>query len=292
MPAELSRALTHLKKEAVSIIGSGRNNAQPVADELGERLIPAEGQPPIDLVAFQLDLVRMVETELGRVEDLDESHVSELDEDREQMDERDSAFDHLTDQLSAVQDACDGVYGTKASRKLFSKIESLPRDPVELTKLGRRIHGRLADPEYPFPEPRLRGWALGERDTLASDLGDAVDRLDEAWGLLNNERKSSDTSLSVKSGAVDGFRQTLRYVAGCLASLYGLAGLHDLAAKIRPKRRRRPRQDGDGDEPAEGTAPAAATTAAAEPPSGGGEAVARGSGDTPEPPPGPRLVVS
>ncbi len=278
MSAELSITLARLKKEAVSIVGSGRTYAQPVTDELSQRAVPEEGQPAPDFLAIQLGLVRMVEADLEQIETFDELLVRELDEDREKLAERNAATVQLTSELSSVQDATDGVYGTDARLKLFGHVDTLPRDPDQLVKLGQRVSRRLGDETYGLPEPRLKSWALSDRQNLATDLGKPVDRLAEALDALNKERKSSVGSRFVKSGALDGFRRTLRYAGDCLASLYGLAGFDDLAARIRPKRRRRRRAAGDdGGEPSEG---------ATESPSQDGDDA------TPEPPAGPRLVVS
>ncbi len=280
MSAELSILVTRLKKEAASVAGSGRTHAPAVAEVLHRRFKPAEGQPETDFLALQLALVRMVDDGLQEIDSHDESLVLDLDEDREQLAERVSAFEEATDVLGAVQSACDGVYGVKASRKLFGNVETLPRDPVQVVKLGRRVQRRLADPEYPLPAPRLKGWPPAERRTLAAELGDAIDRLDRALDSLTSERKSSENTRFFKAGAVDGFRRTLRYAAGCLGSLYGLAGFDDLADKIRPRRRRRAAED-----PGEaGAAEPPASEPASEPAQDGDDA-------TPEPPVGPTLVV-
>ncbi len=279
MSVELSVILTRFKKDAMSIAASGRAHAQSVADVLDQRVVLEEGQPTPDFLVMQHSLVGMVEAELLQIETFDESLVGELDEDRDQLAERVSASAEVTDQLSSVQGAYGGVYGTEASLRLFGNVELLPRDPVVLSKLGRRVHRRLADPGYALPEAKIKGWALVGREIVASDLGSAVDRLDLALAVLSDERKVSDGRRFVKSGALDGFRRTLRYAADCLASLYGLAGFDDLAAKIRPTRRRRRRAAG-GSGGEHGAAPATESS------SQGGEDA------TPEPPTGPTLVAS
>ncbi len=281
MPAELSITFTHLEKEAVSLIGSGRTYAQRVADRLDLIVATADGQLQPDFVALQLGLVQTVEAGLQEIGTFDESLVEELDGDRDQLAERNTASAELTDQLSSVLSACDGIYGIKACRKLFGNHLTLPRDPRRLAKLGRRVHRRLTDDGFTLPEPKLKGWALSERQELATGVGGAVDRLDTALTALNDERKGSAGSRFVKSGAVDDFRRTLRYAGDCLAALYNLAGFDDLAARIRPKRRRKQRAADEGGEGAEQTTPESPES----PPVDGDDA-------TPEPPAGPRLVVS
>ncbi len=283
MSAELSILITDLQKEAASITGSGRTNAPAVAEVLVERVVPPDGQPPTDFLALQLTLVHMVEDGLTQIDTHDESLVDELDEDREKLDERNAATEELTVSLTAVQSAYDGVYGAKARLKLFSNVETLPTDPRKLIKIGKRIHRRLDDSEYPLPEPQLKGWELGDRQAVVDGLGASVERLDTALKELNEERKASQGSRFVKAGAVEDYRRTLRYAAGCLASLYGLAGMEDLADRIRPKRRRRRR--GTASDDAGGDATVETPTEAAETTNAGGEA-------EPERPAGPTLVVS
>ncbi len=249
MSAELSALIDGIQDEAASIASSGRTHAPAIAEALSERVIPPEGQPATDFLALQLSLVRMVEDGLVQIDSHDESLVDELDEDREQLTERNAATEELTTTLTAVQSACDGVYGIEASRKLFGNVETLPTRPKQLRKLGRRVHRRLDDPEYLLPEPQLTGWKLDDRQALVDDLGASVGRLDLALKALADERKASKEQRVVKGGAVEDYRRTMRYAAGCLASLYGLAGFEELAERIRPKRRRKRRSaDGSGDE--------------------------------------------
>ncbi len=285
MSAELSAMMIGLEKEAVSIASTGRTHAQTVADRLAGRVTPPEGQPAIDFLAFQLSLVQMVEDGLEQIHRHDESLVDELDEDREKLAERNDTTEELTTTLDAVQSACDGVYGTEASRRLFGNVEILPTDPRKLRKLGKRVHRRLDDPEYPLPQPQLKGWKLDDRQALADEVGASVDRLDLALKDLSDERKASQGTRVFKAGVVEDFRRTNRYVAGSLSSLYGLAGMEDLAAGIRPKRRRRRRgEGGDGEEGAGGGGREAAGEAPAESQENGGDV-------EPVRPPGPTLVT-
>lgn len=128
----------------------------------------------------------------------------------------------------------------------------LPTVPRRLYRVGLRVHGRLSDPDYPVPEPRLPGPAV-DRQALADDLDVPLSLLGEALARLGRERTGSDSSLFDKNRIFERCRRTIRFAAGSLAGLYGLAGLDDLAVKIRPKRRARRRSGGpDSDGPGSG----------------------------------------
>ncbi len=281
MSAVLSAAITGLLKMGASVVQSGKVHYRKVAGELVTRVEPVlqEGQPLPDFEAFQLGLVSLVESEIEKVVILDEAHVAELDENQEQLRERRQAFPDLFDHLSGIQNACEGVYGEAARLKLFGHVRLLPQDPVELHRVGKRVHARLADPAYEISsQPRLPAWQPSDRIQLAGGLKVSVDRLGRALEELGAERKSSDDSLLEKQRAIEASDRTIRFGATCLSSLYSLAGFDELAAKVRPKRRAPRRRQG---EPAEtDPKPEAAPEAT---PAGDGEA---------EGPTGPTLVAS
>ncbi len=284
MSAELSRMITGLQKVGASVVQSGKIHYRKVAGVLDDRVEPvlAEGQPKPDFEALQLGLVSLLESELGKVLAYDETHVAELDDDREQLKERREAYPELLDILTGIQKACEGVYSEASSVKLFGNVRLLPQDPVELHRVGMRVHSRLEDPTYEIPgEPRLPGWQLSDRIQLASGLKRPVDRLGRALEELGAERKSSDGTLLEKRLAIEGFGRTIRFGSACLASLYSLAGFDELAAKVRPKRRA-PRRRG-GSEPAD---PRPAPETAPEASASGDD------GAEIERPKGPTLVVS
>lgn len=256
MPVQLSTMITRLQKEAMSAADSGRTHAVDVADLVTPRLAPLvpDGEPVPDLVGFQLGLVALIEQDHERLLEIDARHVAELSADREARRERDLAFEALYDQLSAVQEAWNGVY-VEGGPLLFDGVELLPEDPVALHRLGERVHGRLANAELAEPELRLAEQSLN-REALATALLTRVERLGTALASVSGNRKSSDGSLRAKQEAFEGLRRTVRFAAGCLAGLYGLAGLDDLAEKVRPKRRasRRSKAGADGS-PDGGTPP-------------------------------------
>jgi hypothetical protein len=291
MPVELSTTITRLLKDAASAAHSGQVHAVHVADLVAPRLAPLvpEGEPVPDLVAFQLTLARLVEAEREQLLEIDATHVAELTDARENRRLRDAAFDDLYDQLSAIQEAWNGVYVSGGST-LFDGVELLPQDPVVLHRLGERVHRRLASAEFVEPEARLAGQSLN-REALATELATRVDRLGTALSGVSVELKTADETLFAKQRAIDGCRRTLRFVASCLAGLYGLAGLDDLAAKVLPKRRAPRRSTTEDGGPADGTPDGPVT-----PPEGGPDPAAGDeTGDgAPSAPPlsGPLGIVS
>ena len=81
---------------------------------------------------------------------------------------------------------------------------------------------------------------------IAQVAAQPLDRFGKTLSTLSLERKDADATLHDKTAGIEGYRRTVRFAAGCFASLYGLAGFDDLAAKIRPKRRASRRPNGSG----------------------------------------------
>ncbi len=242
MSFELSNIITRLQKEGTSVAHSGKTNAQLVA----ETLQPRFGESAPDFLGLQLGLVELVENDLGRLLATDATHVHGVVGNRLQIQERDATFAETFEVLSGVRSAVEGVYGEAARVELFGDVSALPSDPLALHRLGVRVKEQLEDERFVLPAVRLPGFPPVVREELADGLKQPLDRLGRVLATLSLERKDADVTLHEKTEGIEEFRRTIRFAAGCLASLYGLAGLDDLAAKVRPKRRAPRRPNGSG----------------------------------------------
>ncbi len=243
MSFELSSTITSLQKEGISIADSGKTNARRVADRLGDRFGDSQ---PLDFFSLQLGLAELVENDLAKLLTTDADHVRGVVGNRLQIQEREAAFAGAFEVLSSVRSAIEGVHGEATRVELFGSVSALPQDPLELHRLGVRIRDQLLNEAFVLPPVRLPGFEPLQRDQLASGLKPPLDRLGQVLASLSLERKDADVTLRDKTEGIEAFRRTVRFAAGCLASLYGLAGFDDLAAKIRPKRRAPRRPNGGG----------------------------------------------
>ena len=234
MSTQLSSTITSLQKEGISVAGSAKANAQRVGAELIERF---GEQPGLDFVALQLALGGLVEDDLGLLLKTDDTHVHEVVGSRLQLRERNASFEQVFATLSGIRGAIGGVYGDAARVGLFGDVSALPQDPLELHRLGVRVHEQLTGDGFQLPPRKLAGFPPVDTEALAEGLKRELDRFADALATLNLERKDADVTLFDKNQGVGEFKRTVRFAAGCLASLYGLAGFDDLAAKIRPRRR-------------------------------------------------------
>ncbi len=243
MGLEMSNVITRLQKEGTSVIHSGRRFAQRASDALGERF---GGSPPVDFLGLQLGLVDLVETELAQLFATDATYVRGVVDNRLQIQERDAAFAEASGVLSDVRSAVEGVYGEPVRVKLFGDVSALPADPRKLHNLGVRVQGELRGEHVVLPEVGLPGFQPLDRVQLADGLAQPLDRLGQMLSTLGLERKDTVVYLRDKNEGVEETRRTVRFVAGCLASLYSLAGFDELAERVRPRRRSPRRPEGGG----------------------------------------------
>lgn len=249
MSTVLSNTITGLQKAAISVIDSGRTNAQRVATALSPRF---ESGP--DFLDLQLAMAQVVEDDMHRLLLTDTSHVEGVVGNRLKIAERDQFTSEVFGVLSDVRSSVEGVYGTAARLDLFGGVTALPADPLVLHRLGSRIQSQLLSESFVLPPIKLAGWQPVDRQQLADGLEQPLGRLGSVLATLSVDRKGADGTLLDKTTGVEDFRRTVRFTGDCFASLYGLAGFDDLAAKVRPRRRssRRPNAggpDGAGSEP-------------------------------------------
>ena len=99
---------------------------------------------------------------------------------------------------------------------------------------------RTADgrPDLRAPAPITEGVRV-DLGVLAAGLESRASRLDDALSSVRREEREAQSSLSSRDQAFARWERTYAGVAEVLTGLCTLAGLDDLAAKVRPTARRR-----------------------------------------------------
>ena len=108
------------------------------------------------------------------------------------------------------------------------------RDPVVLARQGRSVVKRLTSGS--LPTPRTAFMTL-DHSSLAASLDDKVTRLEAALEGVAREGREAQLTLTEKHRAISDYDGVFVAVAGTLSGLFALAGLPELAARVRPSRR-------------------------------------------------------
>lgn len=245
-----SKMVLDREKRAAAVANAARQHAAKMSVALATRFAPvlAAEQPLPDFDNLQQALGQLVAAERQQLVSRDETHVTELDHDREVRAARDTAAAEVYEKLFEVRDTFEGQFGAGASAKVLGGETRIPTDPLALHRLGSRVLERLLSPQLVLPPARLNGVSV-DPPALATSFDLPLHRLGEALETLGRERKDSDDTVLEKAAALERTDRTVAAAARVLDGLYALAGYPGWAEKVRLTRRapRRAQEEDPGD---------------------------------------------
>ena len=167
---------------------------------------------------------------------------------------KDGSVKEVNAQVLGLRNAFSGVY-TDDQLAAIGFTRRVPQQPAELLELAAYLAVRLGDPAL-----ELSGSRFGEFDLdasfLAREFKPSVERLRQALSDLQREERLTEASQLAKDEAMASHNRDFLWIARTVESLLRLAGLDDLAARVRPSTRRPgetveefEEPDTDGEEP-------------------------------------------
>ncbi len=244
-----SKEVTDRQKDARAVLAAaethGANAARALAAELHPYLRAGETAPDLTLL-FTL-LARRLEGTVNALVAADEAHTLELGDDALPRQKRDEAAAALRQLAIELRDQVVSVHGDGALDPLNVKGET-PADPVVLAAWSRTFAKQLRDGSVVLP-PRLRRTASIDRTAMAEELEAALAPLDRALATVALEKREAEATLAAKNAAFERYEVTFAQSTGVLASVFRVAGLADLADRVRPVRRAAARPADDQDPP-------------------------------------------
>jgi hypothetical protein len=221
-------------------------HGEQIAAKLAER---AQGLPgdfsALDFLAVLLFLQALQTSARQQLAAADEAHRNEIANDDGVREERDAAGADLGAIIQAQRDGFRAAFGPTKAKELGFDVRLGRNDGARLAQ-GKRLLAKL-DPEKPLPVSRIPGVSvdLGVRPAIEA----AVTRLETALENVADEKTKADATQVAKDFAMKEFDATFLRVGRTLEALYTLAGALDLAARVRPSRRRPGRTETVGEEP-------------------------------------------
>jgi len=259
-----SKGVLDRQRIGKAIIAAANTHAREVGDRLNESLavIVAEGETLADFTTLELHLGRYLQMQLDALVAADEVHLEELDDDLDPRLRRDDAAEDLYRKLIEVREGLNAVFGSDQAGALIGIEGVTARDPLALHRQANRALERLRAPDEGLPPQRLAGLQL-DTAALADELQPATDQLTQALADVDRELRETETSLGLKTEAIEAFDRAVRGVGRILKGCDELAEYPDFAEKIRLSRRRGsasenpdaeegPPEEGTTDEPASG----------------------------------------
>lgn len=251
-----SKGVLDRQRIGKAIVAAARTHAQEVGQRLNEDLtaIVAEGETLADFTTLQIHLGRYLQMRLDALVAADELHLQELDDDQDPRLRRDEAAETLYRKVIEIREAVSAAFGDDQASALVGIEGETSRDPLTLHRQARRVLERLRNPELPLPPQRLNGLQI-DSASLAAELQPATDDLAQALADVDRELRETETSLGLKTEAMEALDRAVRGVGRILKGCDELAEFPNFAEKIRLSRTNRGGRSGtpeDEEEPPEG----------------------------------------
>jgi len=224
--------------------------ARHIADTLSPYLAKGETLPDVALIARLVG--RWMHRTTERLVQADRAHEDELGDDAAPREARDRAAEKVRAVLVDLRGALDSTHGPSALA-LMHVQEAAPSDPSVIATQGRTVLEALSNDKLKLPAPRRAGVKI-ERAAFADDLARELPELEKALNVVSREAREAEATLRAKQSAMEASDHAFTNGAAWLSATFALAGMNDLAAKVRPSGRK-PGQTAETPEPAGGAPP-------------------------------------
>ncbi|MEE8524149.1 MAG: hypothetical protein V3T72_09485 [Thermoanaerobaculia bacterium] len=231
------------------------------ADLLNTRYAAGDGEPAVDYHIVFANLGGELRSARDAMIAANGAHLGVLAGIVGMRKQRDTLNKELSGRFQKARHTLEKLADPGQGFELLAVSGDTPRDPTGLVRQVRATVGFLESPNVNLPESDL-GINV-DLTTMVTRLGTDADGLDAALTTLARERKVAQVTRQAKNDAFAAYDHAFRFVASTLEGLFHLAGLHELAERVRPvvPRPGRPAEDGGAEdgEPA-GDPPADAPT--------------------------------
>lgn len=244
----LSRTVLKRKKNARSVLAAISVHADAIGAEVAARLGPylPEGVA-FDFAALQRGLGSYLEDKRRALESADDLHLAEVANDSRLRRLRDEATRQLHAALLGISNTIDNTYEPGTAEEALGLGTGLRPFPDQTLEIARRAADRLADPEFAFPDPGLRGIGLDPAE-LRAEIETPLAALGRVLDDLSEEKKKFDRTLQAKILAMRAYDRAFSQVATCLQAMFRMADEDMLAERIRPTVPQAASPDGEDDE--------------------------------------------
>jgi hypothetical protein len=262
-----SKQVTDREKSARAVTAAAETHAASIAQGFARELTPylkaGEAMPDVALLVRLSG--RKVLADHSTLSRADHEHELELADDAGPREAREESAGKVRGVLLDLRAALDAIYGARGL-SLLGLSAAVPVDPSVVATTAGNVHKALLDPKIKLPKPKRAGMKL-ERADFAAELGGELPALQKALAKVAKEEREKEATQRAKNEAMAKNDATFTTCAGFVAASCQLAGLPDIAAKVRPSGRR-PGQTATED--TEGETEAEPETPADPPPTGAG----------------------
>jgi len=234
-----SKTIISREKTAEGLRGVLVSHGAEAADELAKALAPeaSEEVEMPEMEDFQILLRRRLDTSRQRLVAADEAHLAVLKRLAHLRRSRDGAVEEVRRLLARLRHLVEGVYGPSTSAEVLLLEGPTPRDPVVLQRTATRVVEHLEELGFPRPEEALAGIELAPHlwiDLLRQPL----ERLGASLVALTHEKRSAVDSLLAKNAAKKNYDRLYGATTRMVREFFRYVGMDEMAATVRPRRRK------------------------------------------------------
>ncbi len=146
---------------------------------------------------------------------------------------RGRAFRKLYEVAKDLRKICRGHYGKDQGDEFLGLHGDLPREPKELHLAFAPVVGRLADAEWPLPQPGYKGIKV-DREKVVTQMIKLHGALGSALDEVGNGEMRETVAKAAKKRTKMAFEDFLGKSGRFLEAALDLAGLEELVATVRP----------------------------------------------------------
>lgn len=233
-----SKQVTDREKSARAVEAAATTHAAQIAlgfeRDLTPHLQAGEKLPDVGLLVRLVG--RKILADSAALVAADGAHERELADDAAPREDRDDAAARVRSLLVDLRAAVESTYGARGLTVL-GLGEAISVDPSVLATAGAGAQKALKDAALQLPKPKRAGMTL-DRAAFAQEIAAELPALQKALARVATEDREKEGTQRAKNEAMVKSDATFTSGASFLAASCQVAGMSDIAAKVRPSGRR------------------------------------------------------
>ena len=232
--AQISVQVANRIRISRSVVASGRIHGEIAAKALAERLTQLGLTPPAEPLAWVEVLVSLLEADTRLLSEVEQAYVQEQSDDPAARTTRDDATAELYTVIGEARGYCTTAFGAETTAA-YGFRGPTPQGPKPLAEYARTIVGLLrATPA----QKQARFGTTVDTERIADEIDPSLALLEAALAQVETEERELQSALTTRDRQLATWTTTYQSVAAMLMGMHRLAGLEELADRVKPTERR------------------------------------------------------
>ena len=232
------KAVTDRIQSCRAVLWAIDTHGDRLVDILGESFDPLLGEGQVMPFETQLELFKKkLILDRDQVVTSDRAYRDQKARESLSLAWRDDQVERVNSGVVGLRQAFTGIYSDKKLAE-FGFARRTPQRPGELLEQASHLASRLGDPDLDLSGSRFGEFRLDAPD-LAQELVRSVGTLQLAADDLAREERKTEAMKLAKDDAISGYNTSFLWIARTVESLCRLAGLDEVARRVRPSERRK-----------------------------------------------------